>query len=157
MPQTSALDQLLHVEAQLIAAFCWSVDSLSRSEMEGCQWLMGHILPDSLNTLHAMHTDQLDLMLQTSAFVQLLHTKAQLINAFCCSRQSYCSQLWMPASGRRLHLTKFLTICMRIHLIGRTFNVVMQPLSRPVRQCHDATAAMATATTIVYQMSLSIG
>jgi len=88
MPQTSALDQLLHVEAQLIAAFCWSVESLLRSEMDGCQWLMGHVLPDSSNTLHAMHSDQLALMPQTSAFVQVLHTEAQLINAFCCSRES---------------------------------------------------------------------
>ncbi len=46
------------------------------------------ILPDSLGTLHAMHTDQLDLMSQISAFVQLLHPEAQLINAFCCSRES---------------------------------------------------------------------
>ena len=88
MPQTSALVQLPHVEAQLIAAFCWSVDSLLWSEMNGCQWLMGDVLPDSSTTLHAMQTDQLDLMLQTSAFVQLLHTEAQLINAFFCSRES---------------------------------------------------------------------
>ena len=71
--------------------------------------------------------------------------------------KAYCRQQWMHASARRLHLTKFLTICMCIHLIGQTFNVLVQPLSQPVRQCHDATAVMATATTIVYQMSLSIG
>ena len=53
----SAATQL---NAQLIAAFCWSVESLLWSHMNGCHWLMWHTLPDSSKTLHAMHTDQLE-------------------------------------------------------------------------------------------------
>ena len=45
-------------------------------------------------------------------------------------------------------------MCMRIHLIGQTFNVLMQPLRQLLRQCYGATAVIATAATVVYQMSL---
>jgi len=48
-----------------------------------------------------------------------------------------------------IYLTRLLAICMRIQCIGHNFNVLMQPLSQLLRQCHDATAVIAKATTNV--------
>ena len=78
------------------------------------------------------------------------HTGSADEKPSAASKKAYCSQQCMLASGERLYLTKLLAICMRTNLIGQTFNVLMQPLSQLLRQCHDTAAVIAKATTIVY-------
>ncbi len=49
---------------------------------------LARLLKHPARDAHRSAGPQLEFMRQTSALVQLVHTEAQLINAFCCSRDS---------------------------------------------------------------------